>query len=297
MGTAGEEWWSDVVGEWPVALRDVQTVPRHGCPSSSAEGILAYAAKWRRGAESAQADQWIFRGQGNASYPPRSTLERWATACGCTDPQRMERAVLSEFKRRAHHYVDRCPDDDDDLEWLALLRHYGAPTRLLDATYSFEVALFFACEDALGSTTPAAVWAFNATRLRQLAPPTARRTLDKDRHLRGGGSLRTLLRLQEAFAVGVSAFRLNDRLAAQQGTFIWPGTVRKSFVENLAVAREKNGGTWNGLVEIILLAQDAVPTALRLLKSANITKAALYPGLVGFAESLRLLGLFQERQR
>src|SRR5438093_2893211 len=34
------------------------------------------------------------------------------------------------------------------LEWLALMQHYGAPTRLLDFTYSFWIALFFAFEEA-----------------------------------------------------------------------------------------------------------------------------------------------------
>jgi hypothetical protein len=28
------------------------------------------------------------------------------------------------------------PDQDDWLEWIALMQHYGAPTRFLDWTYS-----------------------------------------------------------------------------------------------------------------------------------------------------------------
>ena len=37
--------------------------------------------------------------------------------------------------------------DDNRLEWLALMQHYGAPTRLLDFTRSPYVACFFALEE------------------------------------------------------------------------------------------------------------------------------------------------------
>src|SRR5258708_13909940 len=38
------------------------------------------------------------------------------------------------------------------LEKLALLQHHGAPTRLLDVSTDFLPALYFACEDGLGTT-------------------------------------------------------------------------------------------------------------------------------------------------
>jgi hypothetical protein len=34
------------------------------------------------------------------------------------------------------------------MEWLALMRHYGAPCRLLDWTHTFWAAVFFAIEKA-----------------------------------------------------------------------------------------------------------------------------------------------------
>jgi hypothetical protein len=47
-----------------------------------------------------------------------------------------ERQLLKEFKRRAHFYVNSLPTHGDVLGWFALMQHYGAPTRLLDWTYS-----------------------------------------------------------------------------------------------------------------------------------------------------------------
>jgi hypothetical protein len=56
---------------------------------------------------------------------------------------RIESGLLRRFKRQAHHYISNPPEENDPLEWLALMQHYGAPTRLLDWTYSFFVALYF----------------------------------------------------------------------------------------------------------------------------------------------------------
>ena len=62
------------------------------------------------------------------------------------------------FKRKAHQFLAQPPDPDDDFQWLALMQHHGAPTRLLDFTWSPYVAAFFALERA---TSDAAVWALN----------------------------------------------------------------------------------------------------------------------------------------
>lgn len=59
----------------------------------------------------------------------------------------VEKRLLREFKRA---YPSRentpAPRYDDDLAWLALMQHHGAPTRLLDWTFSPFVAAFFALD-------------------------------------------------------------------------------------------------------------------------------------------------------
>ncbi|MCJ7730434.1 MAG: FRG domain-containing protein, partial [Sedimentisphaerales bacterium] len=52
--------------------------------------------------------------------------------------------MLLEFKREAYNYLTDLPERDDFLEWLGLARHYGMPSRLVDFSYSFYVAAYFA---------------------------------------------------------------------------------------------------------------------------------------------------------
>lgn len=52
--------------------------------------------------------------------------------------------------------MEHVPADADTFQWLALMQHHGAPTRLLDFTWSPFVSAFFALERA---TKDAAIWA------------------------------------------------------------------------------------------------------------------------------------------
>src|ERR1700688_579806 len=85
--------------------------------------------------------KWAFRGQGTDRVLAAS-IERVAIKPGIAEDY-----VMREFRRRAHQYAAEVPRDDD-LEWLALMQHHGAPTRLLDWTRSPHVAAFFAAQSS-----------------------------------------------------------------------------------------------------------------------------------------------------
>src|SRR5713101_3797380 len=112
--------------------------------------------------------RWLFRGHRCPEWKLETSLERASRRCNIPQAQ-YEKAVWGEFRRHAHAYLSRVPAEPDTVEWLAFMQHYGAPTRLLDFTESFWIALFFAFEEA---DTDCAVVALDRLSLAENAPGT-----------------------------------------------------------------------------------------------------------------------------
>jgi hypothetical protein len=94
---------------------------------------------------------------------------------------------LRIFQKKAHLFLTHIPERSDTFQWLALMQHHGAPTRLLDFTWSRHVAAFFALER---TTKRAAVWAVNPKRLVNVTespPPDRRRLPGGPRFIRRAG--------------------------------------------------------------------------------------------------------------
>ncbi|MFN7998037.1 MAG: FRG domain-containing protein [Bryobacteraceae bacterium] len=230
---------------------------------------------------------WAFRGHRKVDWPLDSALSRYFRDFHI-DPRawpQQEQRILRVFKRKAHQFLAQPPAADDDFEWLALMQHHGAPTRLLDFTWSPYVAAFFALERATGV---AAVWALNPA---EISSGSLRRSSTRGRRAiaspamdprRPGNFARYFLKGDREFLWLGEPDLMNRRLIAQSGTFVLPGVLDKPMEEISRRYRDPE----NMMAKFILPAARMRETGLRELYRMNITYATLFPDLDGLARSL-----------
>lgn len=109
--------------------------------------------------------RWLFRGQADARWSLLPSVHR-----GYSSQQ--ERYLTNEFRVRARSRYMECPLSNDYPGWLALMQHYGLPTRLLDWTYSPLIAAFFSVHPGYAPPEAhpdrdACVWVLAADRLNE----------------------------------------------------------------------------------------------------------------------------------
>jgi hypothetical protein len=240
------------------------------------------------------ASGWLYRGQALARWPLSTSLERASARLFATGTEAavwIEKVATREFRRRLHHYVDMPPPEDDDLEWLAWMQHHGAPTRLQDWTYSPWVAFYFALEGS--GKEAAAVWAINHRWVTDASAECIRRAGKSPDYLlhfttvseKGAFSRLFLEEPFVRFVAPVNPYRLNERLTIQKGVFLCPGDISRTFEENLQALPD--WGKADNLIRI-----DIHPkirkALLHRLNSMNMNHATLFPGLDGFAHSLKV---------
>lgn len=251
---------------------------------------------------------WIFRGQADETWSLSSRIERDADQFSSLSAYLpyCEGEILREFQRRAHHYLASPPDENELLEWLALIRHHGGPTRLLDFSHSFYVAAFFAVEESR-KNKPAAVWGINNDGLRSTL---MKKTNGNNKEMSDETNQRHICmaekvlkeKSRDRLVLNVEPHRLNERLAIQQGLFLFPCDIQTTFEENLLETFDlssspfgkDNAITIDELSAVpvsdimavkIILPYDCHADALRDLRKMNITAMSLFPGLDGLARS------------
>jgi hypothetical protein len=200
--------------------------------------------------------------------------------------------MLREFRREAYHHLHHLPEREDLLEWLALGRHYGMPVRLVDFTYSFYIAVYFAIsrkvEEEVGW-----ILAFNIKwHKQQLETYIVPKLLEKCNVPPNEAAFQDL-RLFREFAINynqdyvaaVNPFRRNPRLASQQGLFLCPANIEHDFDKNLESALPIDPEHRKGMLCLIQVPHGIRNEIIRELRRMNISSASLFRDLSGWAES------------
>jgi hypothetical protein len=228
---------------------------------------------------------WAFRGQNDGGLPLYSGLSRYLMYAGVHRDAwaGQEERILRVFQRKAHLFLDHIPPEADSFQWLGLMQHHGAPTRLFDLTWSPYVAAFFALERGCPR---AAVWAFNAAQIN--GPDTVTLADGRAVDLRPMGTWtegsyeKHFLHADTPFAVIGEPKVMNHRLVAQSGTFLIPGVLDRPVDHILADYRTAD----TLVVKFELETGPMRVEAMRSLYAMNITYATLFPDLQGLARSM-----------
>ena len=200
-----------------------------------------------------------YRGQRQSEWPLQPSLFRGSGSS--------EKQIYRDFIRHAARVG---PQRGDAWETLFDMQHHFLPTRLLDWTETFGVALFFAIQSE--PPREAAIYLLQPQRLnreRDVWTP-ADLGLDYMKHyvLAPVGD-------DETVPIAVEAPFQNDRMFAQRSVF----TVHRRT--------DKPHDQWNDAVRRVPLPADAFAEAKVFLGDANITAFTLFPDVAGFARFMR----------
>lgn len=264
---------------------------------------------------------FIFRGQGNKSWELGTSIERakknFSVRTYTNNYSIEEQWMMHEFKRKYPLFSSLLPKQNDNFEWLAIMQHHGAPTRLLDFTESIFVATYFAINDAV---TDSSIWAINRHRLRdnlyssqKLNYVQAEALKDdvNDVHIEYANKYIGSKTGIEDEEMPISVVPLEpkictERLARQQGLFLMPTNSNHSFQTNLTNSFLKedfvfdklpfkeliNESSERKLKHQVKIIKINIPLELHddilySLKEMNITAETLFPGIDGLAKSLQ----------
>jgi hypothetical protein len=208
-------------------------------------------------------DRTLFRGQSN-NFPLLPKLARLHPS----NFEEVEAEILDDFKYRASSVIPN-RNELDYFEWLALMQHYGIPTRLLDWTTNPLVSLYFAVEypfreiDDIDDDS-GVVWVLHAGRDdiidRKLEPDVSKMSRTKM----------------------IRATNCDDRISNQQG---WFSVFKYLGGEKAFVTMEKNKNYKDKMTKLIIK-PEAFGEIRKELRIMGINPGYIYPGLDGICRSI-----------
>lgn len=233
---------------------------------------------------------YIFRGHADARWRLLSTLHRAATNSGerelpkVSSLLKLEESLVASFREQAPNFMAPATlqATHAHFDWWTVMRHYGAPTRLIDWTMSLYVAAYFAC-----SAEPAVDGVIYVLHLESLE--RAMQGAFGDTVAFNARTAEKLYRSADAPAalhvVGRSTALL-DRMVAQQGCFLASMNVATDVEDCLA--SRVSAAQAEKIISVLKLRvpAKAKPDIVHRLRAMNVSAATLFPGLDGIGRLL-----------
>lgn len=211
-----------------------------------------------------------YRGQNNFENYLLPSLLRY------TNGIEKERYLFTSFKKFSDRILQK---RDSEWETLFNMQHYEIPTRLLDWSETFGIALYFAAYYNSMSTQQidAAVYLLNPLKLNNiLRIKKIYRIPDEENEFSYTGIYWEQKPFAPSSPIAIEPIFINGRMLAQRGVF----TVYGDSIEPIEEA-------FPDVVKKVRLPKAAIPAALDFLELSNINAYTVYPDLPGIADFLK----------
>jgi FRG domain. len=240
--------------------------------------VESICKKWN-GFSKTTSHPW-FRGQVNSDWGLLPKIYRGS------ENSKYEREMFRDFKLRASAYIETMPKND--MEWLFIMQHYGMPTRLLDWSESYLIALYFSVISS--PDTDGAVWVIEPWSLNK-AFSTDMQTLPmSDMPFFNLYTLNLLAdqveeqrKIIAESPIALRPARNSPRIIAQKGTFTIHGNAKVGLEE---YAANKTGKTPNIQLEKITIGGDHKQDLLKQLYLAGISYSTVFPEIEGLSSDI-----------
>jgi hypothetical protein len=213
--------------------------------------------------------RYAFRGQSDSSWPLRTSLARHfgKNPIGDTEWRDRELKMYQMFRQRLLHTWPGMYDGWKPWDILSLMQHHGAFTRMLDFTFSPNVAAHFALKDARGES---AIWVVDCERLEE-----RRRRLDLPPYCGPTHIPKYTKLLHKKYQGGAiwEPEHLHGRLAAQRGCFLNTGSISQPVLEELIDTKVK-------------LSEGVAIESCTRLKELGVDRRSLFPKLGRLAQEV-----------
>lgn len=218
-----------------------------------------------------RGDVYVFRGQANSNF--------------VLIPSGLREEHKQDADIKMFAFVDQMKKsfDFDELTCIEIAQHFHLPTRMLDFSYSYDVALFFACYDEKGKyyDEDGKVYIFNKSKYERI--------LHEQNKLSGHMILSNrylyswlqkyidktpTLNNEEGIDMPlfVDATQQFDRLYMQKGLFLLWGKDECSFEEIL----KNENIDMNSFIDTIVIKKEAKKAIIEELRKKHISEDALY---------------------
>jgi hypothetical protein len=239
---------------------------------------LLFADSWHEALQRHRSD-YVFRGEAAGTTSLATSLQRLGG-----DYADVERHLLRSFRK----YAERDAVPQDELwHWMALAKHHGLATRMLDWTYSPYVALHFATARPQDFEGDGLIWMVDFVQTNRFLPKKLRSALeDEGMNAMSANLLANVAPtlgdfdgLGENFVVFFEPPALDERIVNQYALFSLMPSPEARMDEWLDDHPE--------LARRIVLPAELKWEVRDKLDQANITERVLFPGLDGLATWLK----------